>query len=622
MPLPQPGDMFAGYRIVRALGSGGMGAVYLAEHPRLPRRDAIKVLDPGHGADPEFRARFEREAEIAARLEHPNVVAVYDRGEEGELLWIAMRFVDGVDASELVRRGRAELPPARAVRIVAAAARGLDAAHRRGLLHRDVKPANIMVSRADDGSDSVRIADFGIARPIGAATTTNSVLASFAYAAPEQFTGAPLDHRADVYALGCTLYELLTGSVPFVAPSPAAAMRAHLYERPPMPSDTAAELAVFDPVIARALAKVPRQRYGSCAELAQAALAALDELPRGETDRAGERSPNHAAASNFPNAPVAAPPTGSGSVPLTGPWSVPPTGPVDVSPGEVHRPALGARPAPARGGSHDAPVFGPAPVPGSHHAEHGSAFPGPRADPRSVPAPGPTYPRSAMPGGWSPPGSTHRTTRALMLGGCVLILIVSAVIATVLVRGAGETSVAAPVTGIGSPSTPSPSSTGTGTTAPRPTKADTTGPAPGSASVSPAWGPAAYIVEAFPGLLPTEPTGAGYQGMRCALNDDAGEWLHCPADTDDGINVNIRCDADRRPLIYRADTTGLAGLREENWARPSGSGKVRWASDSLAGFGLLDVSFDDPDRSFCVVSASGGSGGQDVYDRWWRSAPI
>uniref|UniRef100_UPI002455ABE6 protein kinase domain-containing protein n=1 Tax=Nocardia asiatica TaxID=209252 RepID=UPI002455ABE6 len=122
----QPGDVFAGYRIVRRIGAGGMGAVYLAEHPRLPRRDALKILDPGLGADAEFRARFEREAELAARLEHPNVVSIYDRGAEGDLLWIAMRYVDGVDAAELVRRGPAVLPAGRAVRIVAPAARGLE----------------------------------------------------------------------------------------------------------------------------------------------------------------------------------------------------------------------------------------------------------------------------------------------------------------------------------------------------------------------------------------------------------------------------------------------------------------------------------------------------------------
>ncbi|WP_280493801.1 hypothetical protein [Nocardia asiatica] len=136
-----------------------------------------------------------------------------------------------------------------------------------------------------------------------------------------------------------------------------------------------------------------------------------------------------------------------------------------------------------------------------------------------------------------------------------------------------------------------------------------------------AWGPAAYIVEAFPNLLPADPEGVGYQGMRCALNDDRGAWLHCPAETDDGINVNIRCDPSRRPVTYTSDTVGRAGLHEQAWTRPPGTGTVRWATDSIAGFGLLDVAFTDH-RSFCTVGASGGSGGQDVYDRWWAGAPI
>jgi len=548
VPSLQPGDEFAGYRILRRLGAGGMGTVYLAEHPRLPRRDAIKVLDPRLAREPGFRARFEREAELAARLEHPNVVAVYDRGEEGDLLWIAMRYVDGVDAGELVRRGRSELPPARAVRIVAAAARGLDAAHRRGLLHRDVKPANIMVARADDGSDSVRLADFGIARPLGIAdTTTNSVLASFAYAAPELFTGAPLDHRSDVYALGCTLYEMLTGSAPFVRPSHAAAMHAHLYERPPVPSHTDPALAPFDPVIARALAKVPAQRYESCGALAEAALAAVD-APRADPGP----TPGHP--------PAATPPTTSPSAPPA------PTG---------HTPAQGISTAPAAGGPGTAP--------------HGlTSSPGNRGTYVTTPA--------------------ARTARALLIAGCVVLLLLSAAIAAVLVRENGGRPTAGPGTTVTSAA---------GTTA-RSTEAPSTTVAP----VSSAWGPAAYIVEAFPDLLPAEPTGTGYQGMRCALNDDLGEWLHCPAASDDGIHVNIHCDPTRGPLGYRSDVTGLTGVREERWTRPSGTGKVRWGSDSIAGFGLLDVSFDDPDRSFCVVSASGGAGGRDVYDRWWRSAPI
>ncbi|WP_280493800.1 serine/threonine-protein kinase [Nocardia asiatica] len=324
----QPGDVFAGYRIVRRIGAGGMGAVYLAEHPRLPRRDALKILDPGLGADAEFRARFEREAELAARLEHPNVVSIYDRGAEGDVLWIAMRYVDGVDAAELVRRGPAVLPAGRAVRIVAAAARGLDAAHRGGLLHRDVKPANILVSTADDGSDAVRITDFGIARSMDAtasSTTTGSVQASFAYAAPEQLTGAPLDHRADIYSLGCTLYELLTGSVPFGPRTPAASMQAHLYEPPPRPSRANPTLPPsVDEVVTRAMAKNPAARYSSCAELAAAALRALEPPPgrslwwssrcwrrsccEPPNDPRGRRSPPPRRPSRRPRPPPRSPP--------------------------------------------------------------------------------------------------------------------------------------------------------------------------------------------------------------------------------------------------------------------------------------------------------------------------
>ncbi len=532
--LPGAGDVFAGYRIVRRLGVGGMGTVYLAEHPRLPRRDAVKVLDPELGADPGYRARFEREAELAARLEHPNVVAVYDRGREGEFLWIAMRYVDGVDAGELVAAEPAGLPAERAVGIVAAAARGLDAAHRRGLLHRDVKPANILVSTDDDGADVVRLTDFGIARSLdAAATTSGSVLASFAYAAPETFAGGPLDARTDVYALGCTLYEMLTGAVPFARRSPAAAMQAHLYEPPPRPSATHPALAAFDPVIARALAKVPAHRYGSCGELARAATAAL-----------AASTPHRSAPHRM------APPPPSGT---TGPAGGPGVTPADLSP-----------------------------------APHPTAS----AQPRT-----PSEPGIAGPAG--PP----RSARLLLIATTVAALVVAAAVAALLVRG--NSTAGTPV------ATPSPATT---TTPPA-----TTTPPPTTTS---AWGPAAYIVAAFPDLLPSEPTGTGYQGMRCARNDDEGSWLHCPATTDDGINVNIRCDPSRAPVTYRSDTLGLTDIHEESWTRPSGSGTIRWATDDTAGFGLLDVAFDDPDRHFCLVSASGGSGGQDVYDRWWRSAPL
>ncbi len=278
----EPGSYFAGYRIERLLGQGGMGAVYLAKHPRLPRRDALKILDVSLGSDSGFRARFEREAEIAASLDHPNIVSIYDRGIEGERAWISMQFVDGSDAAKLVKQGPSALPPRRAVDIVAQAARGLDYAHRKGLLHRDIKPANLLLAAGeggDDEHDRVLVADFGIARTLddtAALTSTGSFLATIAYAAPELIEGTHIDHRVDVYALGCTLYEMLTGSVPFVRETPVAVMHAHLTAPPPRPSQHNPALpSALDAVIARAMAKSPVQRYNSCRELAAEALAAF-----------------------------------------------------------------------------------------------------------------------------------------------------------------------------------------------------------------------------------------------------------------------------------------------------------------------------------------------------------
>ncbi|MGW6729038.1 protein kinase domain-containing protein [Nocardia sp. NPDC055029] len=278
-----PGASLAGYRIERRLGGGGMGAVYLAQHPRLPRRDAVKVLDARLAVEPTFRARFEREADLAARLRHPNVVQIFDRGVDGDRLWIAMQFVDGLDAAQLLRQGLSVLTPERAVRIVAEAAKGLDYAHRQGLLHRDIKPANLLIARAEDGTDEVLVTDFGIARSMGettSLTSAGSVLGTLAYAAPEQLEGDPLDVRTDVYALGGTLYELLTGFVPFQRESPAALISAHLIEPPPRPSAGNPALPpAMDAVIARAMAKNPDDRFASCGALADAAVAALTGSP-------------------------------------------------------------------------------------------------------------------------------------------------------------------------------------------------------------------------------------------------------------------------------------------------------------------------------------------------------
>lgn len=321
----EPGSTFAGYRIERRLGAGGMGAVYLGKHPRLPRKDAIKILDATLGSDEGFRARFEREAELTARLDHANIVTIHDRGIEGGRLWISMQYVDGVDAAQLIKKGPMALPPQRTIHIISEAAKGLDYAHRNGLLHRDVKPANILISTDDEG-DKVLVSDFGIARTLDdttALTSTGSFLATIAYAAPELIEGNSVDHRIDIYALGCTLFEMLTGSVPFVRPNPVAVMHAHVTASPPRPSLANPALPkALDDVIARAMAKNPAERFSTCREMAAAASMALSGVPTGGMPTVVNPAPSlpmTPAPFTGPLAPVSATPTRFASPPRTPP---------------------------------------------------------------------------------------------------------------------------------------------------------------------------------------------------------------------------------------------------------------------------------------------------------------
>ncbi|WP_348773732.1 serine/threonine-protein kinase [Nocardia cyriacigeorgica] len=274
-----------GYRILQVLGSGGMGTVYLAQNPILPKRDALKVLSSDLSTDPEFRARFEREANLAAGLDHPNLVAVYSRGEEDGQLWIAMQYVDGTDASEEVAKGPAVMTPQRALRIVSEVGKGLDYAHRKGLLHRDVKPANFLLSRVEgDDEERVFLTDFGVAKSADDGqdlTATGNFMATVAYAPPEQLVGGQLDYRADIYSLACSFYKLLTGQNPYPSTMPAVVMMGHLHEPPPNVSAARPGLPpALDAVIAKAMAKSPEDRYGSCREFVQAAEAALLGQPQ------------------------------------------------------------------------------------------------------------------------------------------------------------------------------------------------------------------------------------------------------------------------------------------------------------------------------------------------------
>ncbi|MGY1807083.1 protein kinase [Blastococcus sp. SYSU D00669] len=286
-----PGDTVAGYTVVRELGSGGMGAVYLVRHPRLPRLDALKLLRRELCDDPDFARRFMREADVVAGLSHRNIVGVLDRGDDGGQLWLTMQYVDGIDAETALEQAGGILPAPRAVHVVTEVAAALDAAHRRQLVHRDVKPANILLGRmAEDGGDEpeqVFLTDFGIAKPLDRATRltrTGMVIATFDYASPEQIASEPLDARSDVYSLGCVLVKLLTGTVPFPGDTAFAALHGHLGLPPPRVTDRVPWLPPdLDDVVLRALAKDRTQRFGTCRELASAAAAALDRLPAAPT---------------------------------------------------------------------------------------------------------------------------------------------------------------------------------------------------------------------------------------------------------------------------------------------------------------------------------------------------
>jgi tRNA A-37 threonylcarbamoyl transferase component Bud32 len=273
------GSLFAGYRIERVLGAGGMGTVYLARSPALPRHDAIKALSPELSRDTNFRARFLREAEVAAGLSHPNIVSIYSRGEFQGQLWIAMQYVDGSDAESALRAGT--MNPARAVFIVGEVAKALDYAHYHQVVHRDVKPANFLLSHEASGPERVLLGDFGIARALDdvGLTMTGSFVGTVAYAAPEGLAGMPVDGRADTYTLGCTLFRLLTGKTPYSRSNGmAAVVTAHLHQPPPRVTDWMPNLPPrLDAVIARAMAKDPAGRFGSACELAEAATEALSD---------------------------------------------------------------------------------------------------------------------------------------------------------------------------------------------------------------------------------------------------------------------------------------------------------------------------------------------------------
>jgi N-acetylneuraminic acid mutarotase/predicted Ser/Thr protein kinase len=283
------GSEFAGYRIEEIAARGGMGVVYRATQLRLTRTVALKLVTPALARDASFRERFRREWMIAASIDHPNVIPVYEAGEEDGVLFIAMRWVAGTNLREVIDRGALE--PSHAAHLVSQVARALDAAHERDLIHRDIKPANILIT----GQDHVYLSDFGLtkhASSISGLTRTGQWVGTVDYTAPEQIEGETVSRRTDVYSLGCVLFEALTGRTPYKRENDLATLWAHVYTPPPSVLELSPDIpARFDDVVQRAMAKDPAERYASAGELGRAALAAAREAKAPAREEVGAAHP-------------------------------------------------------------------------------------------------------------------------------------------------------------------------------------------------------------------------------------------------------------------------------------------------------------------------------------------
>lgn len=273
------GAQIAGYRVEREIGRGGMAVVYCARDLRLDRTVALKLLAPELARNDTFRRRFTHESLVAAAIDHPHIVPVFEAGETDGVLYIAMRYVSGLDLRALLDRD-GPLPVATALRIAAQVASALDAAHEHDLVHRDVKPGNILVARGTDSEhpEYVYLTDFGLTKKslsLTGFTTVGEFVGTLDYVAPEQISGRPVDGRCDLYGFACVVYETLAGGPPFQRDDDMALLWAHQYDQPPPLSERRPGIpAAMDGVVAKALAKVPEDRYGSCLEFVAALRAA------------------------------------------------------------------------------------------------------------------------------------------------------------------------------------------------------------------------------------------------------------------------------------------------------------------------------------------------------------
>ncbi|HXD68417.1 MAG TPA: serine/threonine-protein kinase, partial [Gaiellales bacterium] len=327
---PMVGTEFAGYRLNAVISRTNMSVVYTAEHPRLGHAVALKVLAPDLASNDRFRERFVSESRMAAGIRHPNVIPIYDAGPSDGLLYIAMLYVAGADLRAILKE-RGRLSPDQAVLLLGQAGRGLDAAHRQSLVHRDVKPGNILVERGEDQDpDHVYLSDFGITKRAlthTGLTSTGQFVGTVDYVAPEQIAGGHVDGRADIYSLGCVLYECLVGNVPFVKEYDQAIVYSHQHDATPRASQLRPELGeAIDDVIARATAKNPDDRYPSCRAMMDAAAQAFglaDSRPIRVATVISDQ-PAQATPRPYPSTPPPSTPPPSTPPPAYAPWQTPP----------------------------------------------------------------------------------------------------------------------------------------------------------------------------------------------------------------------------------------------------------------------------------------------------------
>lgn len=381
-------EVIAGYRILRLVGVGGMGKVYAVQHPRLPRQDALKILNPAFSGDAVFRGRFEREGQLAASLDHPHIVPVYDCGADADRLWLSMRLIHGPTAAdELASVGGGGLPPQRVVQICLPVAQALDFAHSRNLQHRDVKPENILLDTSGTTLHPL-LSDFGIARVFGdtSLSSTGMVIGTIDYSAPEHLNGEPTDGRSDQYSLACTAAYLLTGVKPFMATQPSAVMVKHMTGERPRLTRMRTDLPPgVDDVFARALAIDPAQRYPSCVDFVNALDRALQPGVTEAISRPAEGPPT-IIAGGHPGLPNFAA-TEIRNYPPTRPD---PSGPHNVAGQLSPQPMQGAtrhatRPGPPSAYG-DGPAWGHSPPPPQMPPMTSGNYPGPPDRPsRTVP---------------------------------------------------------------------------------------------------------------------------------------------------------------------------------------------------------------------------------------------